>query len=460
MSLRARLMLLLGAVWLVVGGAVTLWMFERASAELDAALDSRLAASAAMVARLMAPPLPPLPPSPPASGMVAAIGRPANGGVACEVDLRGGARRTCSPDGPALEAAPLGFGSLARNDAIWRTYAFDSGDLRVITAGRVDIRKALHREMAWTALAPGMAGLLVGIVLLWFGVGRGLAMVEGLRRRLAREEPWLAPDLAGDQVPRELMPFTQTLANRSRRMEEMLRRERHFSDQAAHEMRSPVTAIKAHLQVLQRLPTAARDAASQQAIAHALQGTVRLERLIEQLLVLARADGGEADAACDAVAVLQRVACRKPARVHWRLPVGQPWVALPDALLDCAVRNLVENALKYSPPDMPVEVDASVVADCLVVGVRDYGPGLSAAQCAQATEPFWRGQRQAEGAGLGLSIVATIAARHGGMLALAPAMGGGLHARLTLRLAGGQQATPTNANTRGPETARAGPTPV
>lgn len=278
-------------------------------------------------------------------------------------------------------------------------------------------------------LCGGLAGLLAGIALRWFDVWR--------------------------------RPSSRTLARLSRHMQEMLLRERHFSDHAAHEMRSPVTAIKAHLQVLQRLP-ATRDAASREAIAQALQGTVRLERLIEQLLMLARADSDEAEGgpACDAVAVLARVAGRKPARVHWRLPAGRPWVALPDALLDCAVRNLVDNGLKYSPESTPVEVEASIVADWLVVAVRDHGPGLTPAQCAQAAEPFWRGHRQVEGAGLGLSIVAAIAARHGGMLALAPAAGGGLCGRLSLPLAAPVRSTPMIGNSGDRETSPAGPTPV
>lgn len=396
MSLRARLSLLLGVVWLVVGGAVTLWMFEHASATLDA----------------------------------------------------------------ALEAASLGAGSLGQADATGRAYAVEAEGLRVATAGRTDIRAALRREMAWTALLPGVAGLLVGFALLWFGVGRGLAVIEGLRRRLACEEPWSARDLPGPNVPRELMPFTQTLAHLSRRMEDMLLRERHFSDHAAHEMRSPVTAIKAHLQVLERLPAMAGDAASRQAVAHALQGTARLERLIEQLLLLARADGDDADAACDALAVLARVAGRKPARVRWHLPASRPWVALPDALLDCAVRNLVDNALKYSPAQVDVEVHVSIVAANLVVTVLDRGPGLTPAQCARAVEPFWRGGRQGEGAGLGLSIVAAIARRHGGTLALESAPGAGLRCRLGVPLAQAAGLSPRSANSGDRETARAGPTPA
>lgn len=292
-------------------------------------------------------------------------------------------------------------------------------------------------------------------------------MMPGVRALLLLGLIWLAGAMFGWLAGRvssrlgvERRPVSRVLAQRSRHTEEMLRRERHFSDHAAHEMRSPVTAIKAHLQVLQRLP-AAQDVASRQAIAHALQGTERLERLIEQLLMLARVEGDEASdpPACDAGAVLERVAARKPARVRWRLPHDLPRASLPDALLDCAVRNLVDNALKYSPADQPVEVDVAIVTDWLVVAVRDHGPGLTLAQCAQAAEPFWRGQRQVEGAGLGLSIVATIAARHGGMLALEPAAGGGLSARLSLPLADAP-AIPRNASSRDPGTARAGRTPA
>lgn len=421
MSLRARLLLLLGAVWLVFGGAVTLWAFQHASAELDAALDSRLAASAAMVARLMTQW--PSAPREDAVEMAAAVGLPLCDGLACEVsgpagDAPAPAR---APGGPALDGAPLGFGLLAHAGGPWRTYAIERDGVRIATAGRMDIRAALHRQMAWMALLPGVAGLLVGVGLLWFGVGQGLARL-------------------------------------SRRMADMLLRERHFSDHAAHEMRSPVTAIKAHLQVLERLPATVGDAASRQAVAHALQGTARLERLIEQLLMLARADDDGADAACDALAVLARVASRKPARVRWHLPAGQPWAALPDALLDCAVRNLVDNALKYSPAQAEVEVRVSVVAADLVVTVRDRGPGLTPAQCAQAVEPFWRGGRQGEGAGLGLSIVAAIARRHGGTLALESAPGAGLRCRLSVPLAAG--VSPRSANSDDRETARAGPTPV
>lgn len=412
MSLRVSLLLLLGAVWLVFGGAVTLWMFQQASVELDAALDSRLAASAAMVARLVTQ-LPRVAVDP-AGEMPASAGPLLREGVACEISELAGDTpgRTLArvPGGPALDAAPPGFGSLAQLGGLWRTYVIECDGLRIATAGRMDIRAGLHRQMAWTALLPGVAGLAVGLVLLWFGVGHGLARL-------------------------------------SRRMEDVLRRERRFSDHAAHEMRSPLTAIKAHLQVLQRLPAAAGDPASRQAVTHALQGTARLERMIEQLLLLARADGDDdGGAACDAFTVLERVAARKPARVRWRLPDGRPWVALPDALLDCAVRNLVDNALKYSPETAEVCVDVTVAAAELVVMVHDQGPGLTPVQCAQALEPFWRGGRQGEGAGLGLSIVAAIARRHGGTLALTSVPGAGLRCRFGVPLAEVASVSPRSAN--------------
>lgn len=97
----------------------------------------------------------------------------------------------------------------------------------------------------------------------------------------------------------------------------------------------------------------------------------------------------------------------------------------------------------------------AIVTDWLVVAVRDHGPGLTQAQCTQAAEPFWRGQRQVEGTGLGVSIVATSAARHGGMLALEPAAGSCLNLPLA-----DAPAIPRKASSCDPGTGQAGPTPA
>ncbi|MCJ9712108.1 sensor histidine kinase [Bordetella hinzii] len=109
---------------------------------------------------------------------------------------------------------------------------------------------------------------------------------------------------------------------------------------------------------------------------------------------------------------------------------------MPAPLLASALRNLVDNALKYSPADRPVRIAAAVSGATVDVRVRDHGPGLPAEALEMAQEPFWRGGRQVEGSGLGLAIVAAIARRFDGRLELVNAAGGGLECRLALPRAG------------------------
>ena len=185
----------------------------------------------------------------------------------------------------------------------------EADDLRIATADRMDMRTSLRREIALTALLPLAVGLLVGLILLWLGIGRGLAPMERLRRALARAQPLSELDMQYRNIPKELRPFTRTIAQLLRSMEQTLDRERRFSDNAAHEMRTPVTAVKTHLQVLARLPVPTASGLWRQSLNHALQGVARLERLLEQLLLLARVEKDEdnpsdSSAVCDAVDVV------------------------------------------------------------------------------------------------------------------------------------------------------------
>ncbi|PQZ67664.1 two-component sensor histidine kinase [Achromobacter sp. MYb9] len=443
MSLRIRLLLLLGGVWILLGGMMTLWMFERATTKVDDALDARLASSASMVARLISQ----IP-----VGAGAPFGMPegpldvlARDGVACEVSQWRGevlSRTIARVDGgPALRDASAGFGSLIQHGVAWRTYVMEEGDLRVATADRMDMRTALRTEIALTALVPLAAGLLAGLLLLWLGIGRGLAPMERLRRSLAQGKPLAELQLRYRRIPKELRPFAQTITQLLRSMEQALERERRFSDNAAHEMRTPVTAVKTHLQVLARLPAPTESALWRQSLDHALLGTARLERLLEQLLLLARVENSTEQVFgdglhCDAVVVLKPLIKALPtARITLASPSESIHVALSDTLLVSAVRNLLDNALAYSPADQTIDVTLTPSASSLEISVRDRGPGLSADQCERAVEPFWRGVRHTSGSGLGLSIVAAIAKQHGGLLQLLPAPDGGLACRLTLPLA-------------------------
>lgn len=445
-SLRGRLLVIIGASLVVLWGSVAAWMMVELRAELRTALDERLAASARMVAGLAS--------QFPAQALAAGTQAPplldvvARDGVACEVSLLRGevsvqkvARTAASP---AMDDAPPGYSTRMFGGKPWRTYVLEQGGLRIATADRIDVREALLRDIALTAAVPFAVALAGTLAALWFGIGGGLAPLERMRRAIAARKPDDDTPLPQGQAPRELAPLVDTIARLLERVRGTIARERRFTDDAAHELRTPLTGVKTHLQVL-RLALAKEGAAAPpvaDALAHADQGVLRMQRTLEQLLLLARLEGGdEAQPAGDCVAVdaaRQAVhdaeaARAEPGRVRLDDATGGARVALADSLLAAALRNLLDNALRCAPAGSRVELRIEPQGEAAVrFQVLDEGPGLSEAECAAATRRFWRRSKTAQGSGLGLAIVEAIAQRHGGSLRLAPRPQGGLCAQLTL----------------------------
>jgi signal transduction histidine kinase len=177
-------------------------------------------------------------------------------------------------------------------------------------------------------------------------------------------------------------------------------------------------------------------------LAHADEGVLRMQRSLEQLLLLARLEAGEAgpsgasshpgEAAHEAVREVE-TSCRCMGRIEIDVQPSLPRIAVPDRLVVSGVRNLVENAVRASPPGSEIRLEVSRHAGGGVMfRVLDRGPGLTEEECAQAVRRFWRRGRTGHGSGLGLSIVQAIAQRYGGALLLAPRAGGGLSAELVL----------------------------
>ena len=443
-SLRLRLLVIIGGSLLVLWSVVAAWMLADLRSELRTALDDRLAASARMVAGLVSQ----LPPVPVPRGAAPAsrpdvVGRD---GLACEVSLlRGEVRvqtvaRTASS--PALDDLPPGYSTRMFGGKAWRTYVLHDGPIRVATADRIDMRETLLRDVALTAGVPFMVALAGSLVMLWFGIGGGLAPLERIRKVLERRRPDDDAPLATMPVPKELAPLVGTVTHLLERVRAAITRERRFTDDAAHELRTPLTAIKTHLQVL-RLANGSGvlPAAAHEALGHADEGVLRMQRTLEQLLLLARLESDDdfaAGANClagDAVreAIHDAEAAHgRPGQVLVEDSLEGAAVAAPCGLLASALRNLLDNALKSAaaaPVTLRVERRPG---DRVGFMVLDRGPGLSEAECEQAVQRFWRRSKAGPGSGLGLSIASTIAQRCGGELSLRPREGGGLIAQLTL----------------------------
>ena len=269
--------------------------------------------------------------------------------------------------------------------------------------------------------------------------GRALRPIDRIRARADEVE---ADDLSL-RVPEpraddELRRLAHTLNALLGRLEAAFRRERTFVADAGHELRTPLTALKSELELAGR--PGRSPAELQAAIGSAAEETDRLIRLAEDLLTVARVEGGAVPvrpSAVDARALLSKVAARQPTDVTVTCPDGI--VVIADELrLEQALGNLLDNAQRHGAA--PITLTGTVRPNgVLRIGVGDHGSGLSPG-LAQSTafERFTRGDaaREGEGAGLGLAIVAAIAASHGGSAGLGPADGGGLEAWIEIPLSG------------------------
>ena len=293
----------------------------------------------------------------------------------------------------------------------------------------------------------------------WLLTGAALGPVERMRRRLDQiSEHNTSARLRVPGTRDEIASLAVTTNRLLDRLQDALSRQRGFVADAGHELRTPLTALKAELEL------AARPGKSQDALAAAIAAAAgdadRLIRLAEDLLLLARADDGTAFVAQERVDVadlvsssVRRFAAQADARsvaitlrTRQEREHGFIAVADPDRLRQ-ALGNLLDNAIRHSPDGGVVEVTSEVreaagngdrrrTRHVLAIEVRDHGPGFPAEFLPHAFERFRRADpardRTDGGAGLGLAIVASIAAAHGGRAVADNHPAGGARVRIEL----------------------------
>lgn len=435
MTLRVRLLLMIGISMVLLWGGVAIWMLHGLEQEMQRTLDQRLEMSAHMVAGLMSQ-------NPAAwdgrSGKagVSTLSMPQTvKGLACQVSLRGEVIASTPGAAPqAIDQAGPGFVDREIRGEHWRSYTLDKLGFRVTTSDRLSERSTLLRNVMVAAVVPFVVALLGSLLVLWFGVGSGLRPLERLRQVLASRTPDSLTPIENAPIARDLQPLVNTLNHLLARVSETFSRERRFTSDAAHELRTPLTAIKIHLQVARI--THGQEAAV--AMDHAEEGVARLQHSLSQLLTLSQVegpvswgDGQLAEANEVALLAMRDAAPEAPERIELDSDASGAELVLPQALAVTALRNLLENALRHSPANNHVKLEVRRGPDTVCFSVCDRGPGLSEEALVLATQRFWR-RGSGRGSGLGLSIVAAIAERFGGSFELLQRPEGGLEAKLTL----------------------------
>ncbi len=352
-------------------------------------------------------------------------------------------RSAQAPD-VAVDGA-LGFATIAHRGQPWRSLTLASGDdrYRVLVAQSIVERDREALEIATKTVLPLGVLLPLLIALIYYSVRRGLKPLDDLAGEVSTRTPENLTPLRPAAEMQETQPLVRAVNQLLDRLATTLDNERRFTADAAHELRTPLAALKIHAQVA--LATN-EPAQCRQAVAKVIAGADRATRLVEQLLRLARLDpllslpdpqpldlAELAAAVCDEASPAAAV---RRQRLICEAADGPVAVRGDRDLLTAAIRNLVDNALRYSADGGEVRVRAAVAHGEPCLAVSDNGPGVPAEELPRLVERFYRGRdNTAEGSGLGLAIVRRIAELHRARLEVANAEGGGFTA--TLRWCGG-----------------------
>ena len=348
-----------------------------------------------------------------------------------------------SRDHASLPArALLGLATLSVEGKAWRTFSVATRERVIQVAQPVEIRQRLAARAAWRSVLPFLLLAPVAALLVGWLAGRSLAPLERLAGEVqARGASSLAP-VSATGLPDELAPLAAALNALLERLRTSLDAQRAFVADAAHELRSPLTALKLQLALLQRAGTAADGEAARAALG---TGIERASRLVEQLLALARSEPSAAGAPEPAdlaeiarLAIADTVAFAASRRIELALDAETPvFVAGDRVALGLLVRNLVDNAARHAPPGSAVEVSVSAAAGWATLRVDDAGLGVPEEERQRVFDRFYRRAGAGEpGSGLGLAIVKSVAEAHGGSVALEASPLGGLGAVVRLPQAG------------------------
>ena len=333
-----------------------------------------------------------------------------------------------------LATREQGFSDSFFGDERWRVFSTwdSSGELLIQIGEKAATRGRIAHEIGEHLLQPLLFALALLAAIIWFSIGRGLRPLNALSEQVARRDPANLTPLQTEAIPTEAVPLVTSLNRLFERVSAALDNEKRFTADAAHELRTPLAALKAQAQVAL---AASDDSQRQRALQQVITGCDRAAHLVEQLLTLARLEpaGSEPLAkhwntvdlhalTAESIAELAPMAFNKyiDIELNESLPKGPPVMAQGDpGLLQILLRNLLDNAIRYSPPDSVVQVAVALVDHHPTISITDQGPGLTPEQQQKVWQRFYRvlGSEQS-GSGLGLSIVQRIADIHGAHVTL------------------------------------------
>ena len=301
----------------------------------------------------------------------------------------------------------------------WRVFAlWDETEQYLVQVGeRYDVRNELITKISQQVITPLLVSLPFLGLMIWVGIGRGLRPVQRVAEEVVRRDPQHLDSMDVGPVPTEIRPLVEGLNKLFDRLRSALETERRFTDDAAHELRTPLAALKTQAQVALR---ATDDREKTQALNNVVNSVDRSTHLVEQMLILARLDPSASMPAREPInlhdltaeVVAQLVPSAMKLNTDIEITGSEDTIVYSDPVsLSIMIRNLADNAIRYSKSNGEVVINIdSINPDEVVLSVSDSGPGIEPELQSRVFDRFYRVTgNAATGCGLGLSIVKRVA---------------------------------------------------
>ena len=295
----------------------------------------------------------------------------------------------------------------------------DTGPVLLVAAESTDRRKQLANDIIKGVIIPQFFVLPIAVVLIWFGLSRGISPINALQGRLRARRPDDLSPIDENAAPTEIGPLITAMNDLLKRLSTNVLTQRRFVADAAHQLKTPLAGLRTQAELAMRDATSGETQASLKQI---VAGTIRATRLVNQLLLMANAENpgnvGMVDVDLNAIAREQTLEWVDQA-INMGIDLGldaqdDPIIVRGQPLLLAEVlNNLIDNALRYTPAPGHVTVSVKRHLTQIILAVEDTGPGIAPEERERVFDRFYRvlGTR-ADGSGLGLAIVREIALRH------------------------------------------------
>ncbi len=345
-----------------------------------------------------------------------------------------------APKIPLSDGKP-GLTTLWLNGQSWRVFTVynKNNNLTIIVGERSDFRQKLENQLTQDSILIMLITYPFLGFLIWVIVGRGLDTLKKVAREVSHRAPSYLEPVDVESVPSEIEPLVVELNSLFNRLQEAFDREKRFAADAAHELRTPLAALRTQTQVALRADTTEDR---NEALRKVLEGVDRATHVVQQLLTLSRmlpqqtinepTDIDLCTTAADVAAQLVPIAIEKNIDLELIAPNEPSMIRGNATSIGILIRNLVDNAIRYTPPDGSVVIEILKDAQHITLNVIDSGPGIPKQLRDRVFERFFRViGNKAPGSGLGLGIVQQIARlHHAEIQLLTPASGKGLEFRV------------------------------